>query len=330
MKTRSSNLSIGSALKILTSICLICVVITISCGRDSTGPQADLAATKAALSAAPTDPTLEIISHTDCLTYGDGDEDPYIPSTQTAVMWEYDGNGNLDLRRLNAGLNCCPDLAFSVDLTDRVITVMEQDNGICDCFCLLNVDLRVSDIKPGKYLLRFEEFVSIGEDEPLECEVTLKGVGSSGMFTAERTLVPWGDIQYPPSGAFIGFHPCGINNTVVDVPDELNTSYCFTWEYDQNQTLKLGQHNSMINCCMDTLYVTFDFSGNVITIDEVDTLSYICPCFCAFGADLEIHNLPAGEYTFRVNEPFYDMTFEFTVDLLSQPLGYYAPFASSR
>ncbi|UCG61564.1 MAG: hypothetical protein JSV52_14825, partial [Candidatus Zixiibacteriota bacterium] len=109
--------------------------------------------------------------------------------------------------------------------------------------------------------------------------------------------------------------------------------YCFTWEYDGSSNLKLGQHNAMINCCLEELGVTFGFSGNVIAIDETDTASFWCPCYCAYGAEFEIYNLSPGTYTFVVDDPYYSIyygtVFQFTVDLVNEPMGYYAPFVGS-
>ncbi len=210
------------------SVAGLTLLLSFGCDRETTGPQTTSNLTAAAITGAPEELSLEIVSHTQCLVPGSSDEDPYVPPTQTAVVWEYDGDGNLDLRRINAGLNCCPDLAFVVNLTDRVITVVEQDLGICDCLCLINVDYRISGIKPGKYLLRFDEYAYIGDDQPLECEIVLKGVGSSGMCSAERTLAPWGTYS-SATGVLTDY-------SLVQSCCDMGYTTCFTWDYDGEPT----------------------------------------------------------------------------------------------
>ncbi len=309
----------------LTTILTLALMLSFGCNSDN-GNQIATSPLSQALDLKPEpDLNIEMTWCSDCKSFNPLPEGE-LPPNQTALEWEFDGEGTLIVRHINAALDAPPEPFISVSLTDREVTIREMPCPYCYGVCLADREYRITGLSNGKYVLRIDEMWTCPEDPPLECEILLKGTESSGRIVVSRTCFPWSDYT---CGALVGFHSCGIVNTSVVVPDELFTRYCFTWEYDGSSNLTLGQHNAMINCCLEELGVTFDFSGSVVTIDEVDTTPNYCYCFCAYGAELEIYNLSPGTYTFVVNDPYYTVTHQFTVDLINEPMGYYAPFAGS-
>jgi hypothetical protein len=127
------------------------------------------------------------------------------------------------------------------------------------------------------------------------------------------------------TGVLIGNHGCGVSNTSVTVPDSLRSRNCITYEYDNTNTLKLGHHNTMSNCCPEYFTIVFTVTSSRITIVETDHATELCPCLCAYGLDMEIKDLPAGEYDVVVTSSYYSAVLEFKIDLVAQPSGYYSP-----
>ncbi len=246
----------------------------------------------------------ELVSHTDCIWSFD-------PVTETSVEWEYDGNGTLDLRHLAAGFNCCPDLHCLVDIDGKTITVIERDSGDCFCLCLLEADYQVTGLPPGKYLLRFDEAVPIGDDEPLECEILLKGTGSSGSCVVERTVYPWGG---GPSGELVS---CELSASTCPWP----CNACAAWEYD-GATLNLIHRNDYTSCCiLGEPTLDFDFSANTIVITENVEMGFLT-LMVTVETEMLISNLPPGEYLIRLNRFMELAPVEFTVDLVNDPSGW--------
>jgi hypothetical protein len=132
-----------------------------------------------------------------------------------------------------------------------------------------------------------------------------------------------------PVGILLGFEGCkdfpkAGGNTDPTPPDQ----DCIEYLYDDETGVLLLKHvNGGFNCCPDELLADINIEGNVITIEEDESLeSGGCDCLCLFDVDYRISNLPAGEYTIVVYELYLmegDEILQFTVDLSSTPSGSY-------
>ncbi|UCD63204.1 MAG: hypothetical protein JSW34_10685 [Candidatus Zixiibacteriota bacterium] len=293
---------------------VLLVSLALSCSNDSTGPQPTADITT--LAGWGPDPEISggLVSHSDCKSFLQAASADYVPVTETTVEWEYDGNGTLDLRHINGGFNCCPDLSCEISVVDRVITVVESDAGQCLCLCLLDVDYQITGLPPGKYLLRFEEAVEIGGDDPLECEIVLKGTGASGTCVVDRTQYPWGVIE--PEGSLLGWTNCfylqGGQGRI-------------TWDYDVSQQELIITHIQYTFWCpAASAAVDFDFAWSAVTITEYVTLQSDCMWPMdpnAVKLNMKIINLLEQEYSFTVNRPFGLAPLTFTLDLANEPTG---------
>ncbi len=328
-------MSIGSALIILTSICLICVVITISCSRDSTGPDSpDQSAfvPKTTLTEIIEDaqryrwgllegPIGQLTDLSGCGGYADTRYSD-IPPTQEAVEWEYDGAGNLYLHRINAGFNCCTDIHGDITFADNMITVTDSEDGeFCYCLCLYDLNYEINGVRPDTYTINFIELHTGEGDAPLEFTIRLRPEPASGIFIVERSDYPWG-YSGSAGGEVVAYSECGgwATDSYGDgLPADSN---CFVWDYDGG-TLNLTHQNATFNCCVDLLSAEFTFSNDTIYIVESEVLKDGgCCCICPYDVDMQITNLPAGVYTVVVESPWTYNDTEFSLDLTTEPGGY--------
>jgi hypothetical protein len=109
------------------------------------------------------------------------------------VQYQYDGQGTLTLKHVNAGFNCCPgDITAQIDITGNVITVVELENQTgCHCLCLYDLDYEVTNLTPGQYTVRFVEPYANAGDVQLAIDVTLTSVAGSGENCVDRNYYPW-------------------------------------------------------------------------------------------------------------------------------------------
>jgi hypothetical protein len=250
------------------------------------------------------EPTGQVVSVSGCMY-------TIAPVSLTVVNWEYDGAGTLDLSHWGAGFNCCPDPQCSVDIDERTITVIERDSGSCFCLCLVEAEYQVTGLPPGKYLLKFDEAVPIGDGEPLECEILLKGGGSSGKCVAERCDYPWGCL---PTGELIS---CELGASPCPAPYR----GCLSWDYNDNGALNLVHRNEYGSCCfVNEPAVYFNVLGSTITITEDIQMGWLA-VMVNVEVDMLISNLPRNQFTIVLNRFMELETVEFTVNLLDEPSG---------
>lgn len=245
----------------------------------------------------------ECVSFSECVDF-------FAPVTETWVDWVYDGNGTLDLSHIAAGIAGFP-MICSVSVYDKTIHVIEQSSGPSPYMCLIIADYQITGLPPGKYLLKFDEAVDIGDDEPLECEILLKGTGSSGKCTAERTYWPWGG---QPVGQL---DSCLLGGTGCPFPNKA----CVAWDYDGVGTLSLIHNNEYTSCCfVNEPAVYFLFSGDVITIIEDIEMGALA-LMVNVETNMHISHLPPGQYHVILDRFMELETVEFTLDLSSASSG---------
>ncbi len=108
------------------------------------------------------------------------------------IEYHYDGEGTLTLRHINAGFNCCPEIAAAISIESGVITIEDIElSGDCDCLCLFDLDYEIVNIEPGQYFLMVIEPYVNELDDPLEFDVDLSSA-TDGVFCVYRYHYPWG------------------------------------------------------------------------------------------------------------------------------------------
>jgi len=111
---------------------------------------------------------------------------------QSCIAWEYDGESQLVIRHINAGLNCCPEGQAEVTVSEGVITVDETTiDGLCDCLCLFDVSFLVVSLPPGEYTIVVDEPLWSEPGEMFEFTVDLNA-SPTGMVCTDRNRYPWG------------------------------------------------------------------------------------------------------------------------------------------
>ncbi len=138
-------------------------------------------------------------------------------------------------------------------------------------------------------------------------------------------LFKGGPAPGPPIGTLLDYYGCKEfqKGTAIDStpPDQ----DCIEYQYDGAGLLLLKHVNAGFNCCPDEILADITIEGNVITIEENESLeSGGCYCLCLFDVDYQISNLESGEYTIRINGLYLeegDEILQFTVDLASSPSG---------
>ncbi len=121
---------------------------------------------------------------TDSMDYSD---------TISRITYYYNDTTKL-LRLLheNAGFNCCPtDLYCKVNLQNDTLYIQELEyKAMCDCNCLYDLEIQISNLTAKKYYLKFIEPYIHNETE-LSFEVDLTH-HKNGSFSVVRKNYPWG------------------------------------------------------------------------------------------------------------------------------------------
>lgn len=252
------------------------------------------------------------------------------PPNQDCVEYSFDGESVLQLTHINAGFNCCPRIFADITVEGNLITVTEgetfdPDVGGCYCLCLFDVGYEIPNLSPGVYTIKvIGLYLELG-DVYLEFTADLT-TSPTGMYCLTRDHYPWSSSSGPPSGSLIGHSECW---GYTDSKDSLLEEDCIVYEYDGWSVLTLQHLNDLFNCCPGELLAEITVENGVISIIETESLEGGgCDCVCLFDLDYEITNLPPGEYTIRIDNPYYyneenGGIIEFTIDLTTSPSGYF-------
>lgn len=136
----------------------------------------------------------KLISYTECKDFTKstpGSET--IADTLSCVQYRYDmETRKLTLKHINTGFNCCPEelyCSFSANVDTLFINESEK-SAMCDCNCLFDMDIEITDVDAGKYQVKFIE--PYAEDlDPLLFEIDLVN-HPEGSFCVNRKWYPWG------------------------------------------------------------------------------------------------------------------------------------------
>jgi len=145
-----------------------------------------------------TEPSGVLISHTDCHSEESGSAAYKVPTDMSCVDWRYSGDV-LRLKHINAAFNCCPgDITAEISIADGTITIIErEEQSMCDCSCLYDLEYEIRNLEPRSYTIRFVEPYVRPEDERLEFSVDLADL-PAGMHCAWRERYPWGYLSSMP------------------------------------------------------------------------------------------------------------------------------------
>lgn len=115
-------------------------------------------------------------------------------NSETCLEYAYDkDNRRLILKHLNAGFNCCPEsLWCTVVYRNDSILIQEFESHMgCKCNCLYDLDIEISGVEPGKYVVLFAE-PYLGIQQPLVGTLDFL-TKTQGSFCVARTNYPWGN-----------------------------------------------------------------------------------------------------------------------------------------
>lgn len=139
-------------------------------------------------------PTGSVISHTGCKDFFTDPAYFDISEDKSCIDYEYDGQGKLTLKHVNAGFNCCPDmLDADVSLVGDTLVIEESESlasGGCDCLCLFDLDIEVKNLDPGRYFIKVVEVYVDEDDEKLFFEADLS-LQTAGSYCVNRDHYPW-------------------------------------------------------------------------------------------------------------------------------------------
>lgn len=115
-----------------------------------------------------------------------------VAANRTCVEYQYNNNV-LNLKHINAGFNCEPSELFAtVKLVADTIVIEEHEasNG-AKCLCLYDLDLEVSQLSLGEYVVKFVELYAEKQEQLLFKIDLLKA--TTGSFCVKRNVYPWKD-----------------------------------------------------------------------------------------------------------------------------------------
>ena len=153
-------------------------------------------------------PVGEWLGHGECLP-GTGESlafrDSRTPYDLDCLMWEYDGEGLLEVTHVNAGFNCAPEIEATISLDPRsvpggpsgTIEIVEHEiSGIADCLCLFELEYTLSELPPGTYRVEVSEDPGCLDegDPPLEFTLELHSAETDS-FCVGRDHYPWSDLS---------------------------------------------------------------------------------------------------------------------------------------
>lgn len=134
-----------------------------------------------------------LVSHSECKNGEKNSLATGPADTLSCVEYEYLAeNKTLRISHLNAGFNCCPgELSCEADIINHElkITESEEEPG-CNCMCLFDLEIEITDLEPGIYSLRLIE-PYIGNQAELITVIDLNA-SPTGTFCVIRKDYPWG------------------------------------------------------------------------------------------------------------------------------------------
>lgn len=140
-----------------------------------------------------TEPYGMLVSRTDCHTGLSAAAAYETPTDMSCIDWRCSESGVLRLEHVNAAFNCCPG-HITADITvrgDTILIVEHEEQSMCDCSCLYDLEFEIRNLDSRKYTIRVVELYVQPGDERLEFAVDLVEQ-AAGMYCVCRDHYPWG------------------------------------------------------------------------------------------------------------------------------------------
>ncbi len=247
------------------------------------------------------------VSAGDCKVFEDFHAGDGKGSDQDCIEFEYDGEGILSIKHINAAFNCCPDsFGVEVSLEGNVITIVEQEylTNPCFCLCLYDMEYSVGNVNPGTYTIKVVEpyMHFVGDDPLLQFSVDLSTT-PSGTFCVKRSGYPWG-INHTPEGEVTDYFGCKPAPSGGDLGGPFQPPNCFQYEYDGEGKLVIDHINAILNCCLDSVSINVSMILDTLFIEEIEHAFAPCRCVCEFDVSYEINDLAPGHYVIQIIGPY--------------------------
>lgn len=113
--------------------------------------------------------------------------------TISLVEYQYnESTKTLTFTHINAGFNCCPDkLSCKVNLQNDNLSIEEfEKEAACDCNCLFDLSVEITNIEKKSYHIQFIEPYAKGL-APLYFDINLNN-NQTGSYSVIRKQYPWG------------------------------------------------------------------------------------------------------------------------------------------
>jgi len=136
----------------------------------------------------------ELLTHSDCKSNLKTTAEP---DSLSCAVYSYDAATKvLQLTHINAGFNCCPGtLSCSFKLLGDTIRITEEEQeALCSCNCLFDMEMEISGVERSSYVIEFIEPYA-GDMDALLFEIDL-AAETDGSFCVTRKSYPWGMSAY--------------------------------------------------------------------------------------------------------------------------------------
>lgn len=135
----------------------------------------------------------ELTAYSDCLNTKSISNTYNAASNFSCVYYQLE-NGKLKINHLNAGFNCCTE-GITADLTidgDTIHISEAENNALCNCNCLYNLEIELHNIGFGIYRLVFHEpYADPNQMAQLDFIINTSD-SLTGEICVERNMYPWG------------------------------------------------------------------------------------------------------------------------------------------
>ncbi len=273
---------------------------------------------------ASSEPTGYLVSNSECkVEGGPAEANPSLSAGQNCVQYDYDGTGTLSLTHVDAVFNCCIDyLTAQITIAGNTITISEGEvaTNPCHCLCPYDLQMQIDNLPPGNYrVIVVNPYGNFGPGVVFDHTLDLSQA-VSGEHCDEGSS--------EPVGYLLSNSECKTEGGAAQSsPSAADGESCLQYDYDGTGTLSLTHLDAVFNCCIDYLTAVISIVGNTITITEDEVLSAPCDCVCPYDLQMQVENLPPGEYRIVVEGPYgaggSGVQFDFTLDLSQAVSGEY-------
>jgi hypothetical protein len=134
-----------------------------------------------------------VTSHSDCKSDRKAAFAEETPDSLSCINYTYDAAKNqLNIKHINAGFNCCFDsIICDVKYKQDTLVIEEKEtSGLCNCNCLYDLNISVTGVEPGKWVIKMVEPYATEPLEQLVFKTDLNAV-PSGHACIVRRHYPW-------------------------------------------------------------------------------------------------------------------------------------------